>query len=220
MLIPWRNLYSEMLIPGSSLVPPIPDYPEARGITRQNAQEAMNILEAQGYPGGKGLPPIIIRSPLEEGSDIVAMMIKNAWAACLDTDVIIDTVPFPGYYDSLKNDDFTLGTITWVGDYADPLSFLQMWETGNSLNDAGFSDPSFDRKLQEAAEMGRVERYQRLSDAETQLLQTGQVLPFEHFPAVNMIDLRFIGGWHTNALDLHPFKYIFYRNEYEIPGTI
>ena len=42
---------------------------------------------------------------------------------------------------------------TWIGDYADPLTFLQLWTSGSNLNDARFSDKEYDTAVNEAIEL-------------------------------------------------------------------
>ena len=148
--------------------------------------------------------------------DYIRLM-KESWESVLETEVIIDEVPFPGYFSSLKKPDYTLGQITWIGDYADPMTFLQMWQEGSSLNDADFRSEEYNRLLEEAV---GEDRYEKMGEAEKLLLMTAQVLPMSHSPAMNLIDLRFLDGWYANVLDIHPFKYIRFKNNFIIPGTI
>ena len=64
------------------------------------------------------------------------------------------------------------------------------------------------------------ETYQIMSEAESILLNSAQVMPLGHSPALNIIDLRFIDGWYPNVLDIHPFKYIKFKSGFQIPGTV
>jgi len=116
------------------------------------------------------------------------------------------------YFAGIKKRDFVLGVSTWIGDYADPLTFLQLWLTGSNLNDAGFSDPAFDAAVEEAVGIQVPERrYRRLADAEQMLLDSAAVLPLNHSAVAHLINLTRIEGWHANALYLHPFKFIRFR---------
>ena len=47
-----------------------------------------------------------------------------------------------------------------------------------------------------------------LAEAETRLLSGAAVLPTYHSIAVNVVDSDYVEGWFSNALDLHPFKYL------------
>ena len=52
-----------------------------------------------------------------------------------------------------------------------------------------------------------------LAEAERVLLDDGVVLPISHSVCLHAINPETIGGWYTNALDIHPFKYIYFKNE-------
>jgi peptide/nickel transport system substrate-binding protein/oligopeptide transport system substrate-binding protein len=179
--------------------------------------EAMKLLEDAGYPGGKGLPDPVIRVPSE---DDVAEAMKSAWDDVLGMNTEIQIVEFPDYYDSIKSGGYDIATLTWTGDYADPQTFLGMWNSGSSFNDADYSDPEYDRILNEAAKLPFLQRFAKLREAEERLLRSCEVMPVEHFPAVNIIDRRFVDGWYPNALDIHPFKNLHPGLGYDIPGVV
>ena len=215
LLLPWEKIRAGEFLPTSRLIPAIPGYPELKGIEKASVSEGLKLLEDAGYPEGEGLPEIRLRVPYAESPALNLM--KESWESYLKTDVVLEEVPFPRYFQSLKEDSYALGQITWIGDYADPMTFLQMWEQSSSLNDAGFFSEEYNRLLDEAVDENRLEK---MAEAERLLLETAQVLPMSHSPALNLIDLRFIGGWYHNVLDIHPFKYIGHLNEFVIPGTI
>jgi oligopeptide transport system substrate-binding protein len=219
LLLPWDAIYSQQLIPAHTLVPPIGDYPSPAVPMTQNLEEAMALLEEAGYPRGKGLPEIVIRITSGLWGDPIPVWMKQFWEENLETTVRIETIPAREYYDSLAEPGYTLGSLSWAGDYADPMTFLQMWESDSSFNDALFQSEEYDSLLRESAEVEEEERYNELSEAEKYLLDSGEILPMAHFPAIHMLDLRFLGGWYTNALDIHPFKYLFRKNDNPVPHT-
>ena len=220
LMLPWDEIRAGRLIPGTSLVPPIPNYPAADAqlpAKDKRRTEAMQLLNEAGYPEGRGLPGLVIRIPIE---DPVSRIMKETWEREIGLSVVLDIREFPGYYDSLKTDGYDMATLTWTGDYADPHTFLGMWESGSSFNDADFRNAEFDTILTEAAKLPYLQRFTKLREAEELLLRWAQVLPIEHFPSVNLIDLRFIGGWFPNALDIHPFKSIESKLGFDIPGVV
>ncbi len=220
LLLPWDKIYSQQLIPAHTLVPPIGDYPVPAGPMVRNEEEAMKLLDKAGFPGGKGLPEIVVRIPAGLWGDPVPIWMKQYWEEALDTTVRIETIPAADYYDSLAEPGYTLGHLSWAGDYADPMTFLQMWQSQSSFNDASFKSREFDDLLKDSGKTGEENRFGELSQAEKYLLETGEILPLAHFPAIHMLDLRFLGGWYPNALDIHPFKYLYRKNEAPVPNTI
>ena len=221
LLVPWEELRGNRFIPATSLVPPIPNYPEARAdfpaSEEERRDEAMALLMEAGYPGGKGLPDPVIRVSVE---DDVSRAMADAWSEHLNLVARIETVEdFQAYYTSLKSGGWDLATLTWTGDYADPHTFLGMWHSHSSFNDSGFADSTFDNLLAESATLPYLERFTKLVEAEQILLESSQVLPVEHFPSVNLIDRRFVEGWFPNALDIHPFKDLRMKLGFNIPGV-
>lgn len=220
LLLPWEEILGNRFIPATSLVPPIPNYPEATSgfpsSEEERYEEAFTLLSEAGYPAGAGLPNPVMRVPVED--DVTAAM-KKAWDTALSMDVEVDLVEFPEYYNSVKAGGYDIATLTWTGDYADPYTFLGMWNSHSSFNESGYVNNEFDSLLQESATLPFLERYTKMREAEDILLESCQVLPIEHFPSVNLIDQRFVEGWYSNALDIHPFKDLVHRLGYDIPGV-
>jgi oligopeptide transport system substrate-binding protein len=59
-------------------------------------------------------------------------------------------------------------------------------------------------------------RYQILAEAEALLLNQGVVLPVSHPVSLNIIDLKAIGGWYANALDIHPLKALYFTGKTDV----
>ena len=200
-----------VLLPTSRLIPRIPGYPEIEGIEASNRDEAMRLLEEAGYPEGEGLPILIFKLPGDSASQHIAELMTEAWKRDLDLEVGVRSFPFDVYLDEVKKGDFTIGSATWIGDYADPLTFLQMWTTDSNLNDARFADQDFDGLIEQSFGQEGRERYATLGESEEMLLQKAVVLPTSHTPAFNLIDLDRVEGWFPNVLNIHPLKYLRFR---------
>ena len=209
-----------LFMPTDVLVPSIPFYPEVQGISGSDRDQALALLEDAGYPDGTGLPVLVVHIPDGQEPLRVAELMKDAWEEQLDVTTEIRVTPYSRYFDALKTRDFTVGTIGWIGDFADPLTFLQMWITDSNVNDAGFSDFRYDELIDRSMSLTGVARYNALGEAEEILLQTGTVIPVSHSPAINLIDLQAVDGWHPNPLDIHPLKYLRFTDSAPVPGVI
>ncbi len=220
-LIPWSEVRTAEIYftPAQTLVPEIPNYPEVETITEQQVDEALELLEEAGYPDGEGIPPVTISIPETEDNRRIAELLEEAWESNLEVDVNIDAVSYDVYFDYVKTADYDLATLSWIGDYADPLTFLQMWTSDSNLNNAGFSNTRFDELVDQATVETGQRRNATLAEAEEILLTTGLVLPVSHSPAINLIDLGDIGGWHPNPLDVHPFKHLRFKAADPVPGV-
>lgn len=214
LLLPWKEIRdpTAYMAPATTLVLPLPGYSKAKGIDSQDTKEALKLLESAGYPGGAGLPEMKLYFAEGKDSRRIVTLFQTAWKALPALKVSL--VPLnPGkYYDSIAGqgrvEGITLAHTTWIGDFADPEAFLQMWAADSPLNDARFSDPDFENLLSKSYAKDGEERMNLLAEAETLLLKSGAVLPIYHSFAASVIDVEYIEGWYQNALDIHPYKYL------------
>ena len=213
LLLPWKSIRE-----GSSafatdrLVPALSFYPDVEGVTEPNQEKAFELLDRAGYPDGKKLPEISILVPRGSAGAVAAEEIAQIWKDKLQTEVRIEAVDYERYTAEVQEGGFTIGASTWIGDFADPLTFLQMWTSGSKLNDARYENPRYDDLIDRALADAEMTRYEKLAEAERLLLtDEAVVIPLAHPPALNIIDLDRIGGWFPNVLDVHPFKYMKFK---------
>jgi oligopeptide transport system substrate-binding protein len=220
LLLPWDKIRSQdTLLPTSRLVPAIPGYPAEKGIEAADESEALDLLAKAGYAGGKGLPEVVIKIPEGEDVERITQLMSEAWSGKLKLKVTVQGYPYESYLKEVKKSDYTLGTVTWIGDYPDPLTFLQMWTSGSNLNDARFSDREFDELLDRSVSQEDEQRYATLGQAESILLEGAVVLPINHGAAFALIDLDRVEGWYPNVLNIHPFKYLRFHSARVPPGV-
>jgi len=214
LLLPWDQIRSteQYLIPAKTLVLPFDGYEDAKGIEKIDIDEASRLLARTGHSGGADLPPLVILTPDNDDSKRVAGIMESAWEKLEGFQVEVKLVPAGRYFDLVREGPekggYDLGLTTWIGDFADPLAFLQMWTSDSNLNDAGLSDAEYDRLLAEASAKEGPARLDALGAAESRLLGSGAVLPIYHSIAANVVDTAYVRGWYANALDMHPFKYL------------
>ena len=56
---------------------------------------------------------------------------------------------------SVREGQFDLARGSWIGDYVDATTFLDLWVTGGGNNQTGFSSPTYDALLRAASDVGR-----------------------------------------------------------------
>ena len=219
LALPWEQLREGHVLPAKTLIYPISGYPEVAGLDA-DLEEAKRLLVQAGYAGGKGLPELRIRlSPSPDAARIGGLM-AAAWMQELGLKVNIDVVPYPQYFQSLKADNYDVGFSTWIGDFADPYTFLQMWRRDSNLNDARYSDDDYEALLDRSMTEEGEKRWETLAKAEKLLLDRGAVLPISHSPAMNIVDTGELEGWFPNALDIHPLKYLAFKAFRPLRGVV
>ncbi len=91
----------------------------------------------------------------------------------------------------------------WIADYADPVSFLDLFRSDSALNATGFADPDVDALL-DAAQRENDPRRRRvlLADAEQRVLAAHAIVPLYFHVSRHLVSPR-VRGWNTHPLDRH-----------------
>jgi peptide/nickel transport system substrate-binding protein/oligopeptide transport system substrate-binding protein len=218
--LPWDQIRDGFPLPARTFIYRLPGYPEVKGFEEPDVEGARRLLAEAGYPDGKGLPDLVIRlTPSSEAARIGGLM-AAAWMQELGLTVKIDIVPHGRYFQSLKEDDYEVGFSTWIGDFADPYTFLQMWRRDSNLNDARFDDADYEALIDRSMTEDGETRWKTLAEAEKLLLDRGTVLPVSYGSALNIVNMGELDGWFPNALDIHPFKYLAFKAFRPLPGIV
>lgn len=208
-VIPWDIIRSVQgsLLESSSIVP-------ESGLQANISDDILWLLAAGGYPyGEKALPVINMAITRGAQNAQVAELIAALWSKTLGITVILNTVPLTVFASTPELNPYDFCTITWIGDYFDPMAFLQLFASDSSFNLANFTNEEYDALLNAATNAAdEVTRKDLLLQAEQVLLDSGVVIPMSTAFATNFVRNDLISGWETNPLDIHPFKEISFNN--------
>jgi peptide/nickel transport system substrate-binding protein/oligopeptide transport system substrate-binding protein len=219
LALPWESLREGYYLPATTLIYPIMGYPEVQGLENTDLEEARRLMEEAGFPNGEGLPELVIRLASYPEAARIGELMSVAWNQELGVPVRIEVVPDRLYLQSLKTPGYGVGFSTWIGDFADPYTFLQIWRRDSNLNDARLDDADYENLMEKSMSQEGAERYATLAEAEKLLLDRGTVIPISHSPAINIVDTGELDGWYPNALDIHPFKYLAFKAFRPLPGV-
>ena len=193
--------------PAAGLVPPFEGYP-ASPVVEFNPELAQELLAEAGYPGGKGLPDIVFLTTDKESSKRTAEALQAMWKEHLGASVKIKQLEWTSYITAMFDKDYDLAAGGWIGDYMDPLTFLDMWMKGAGNNRTGWSSEEFEKILGEAAQTGiPAERYALLAKAEALFLKERPILPVYWYKR-NYLLHPDVKGWNPLLLDNHPYKFL------------
>lgn len=175
--------------------------------------EARRLLAEAGFPDGKGFPVLNYLSPSKFPSDKgIAVELQSMWRQ-LGITVALTTEEYKTYLDSQKKMDYDVCRSSWIGDYNDPNTFLDMFLSNSGNNRTGWGSAAYDALInQAAAEADPVKRYVILKSAETMLIQTECVVaPVYHFVGVQFYHADQLGGLEANLTDEHPLRCMFWK---------
>lgn len=220
---PWEDMRNAVLVPATTLVFPLTGYPQVDGFSYTDLIEAQHLMkEAKtkyGIAQNERIPLVFDVTEGGISEEKEKLLIESL--AAIDVDLTVRKIPSSVYFNLVKSSDADLFAYTWIGDFADPLAFLDLFKSDSSLNDSGWQNAAYDEMLSQAAQVNDEERYKILAQAETLLLDQGMVIPVYHPVSFNVINLNEVGGWAVNAFDIHPLKYL-YKKQYivKMPNVV
>ena len=144
---------------------------------------ARKLLADAGYPDARGVPPIEILFNSSENHKLTAEAIQQMWRKELNVNAALVNQEEKVYFDSRRQMNYQIIRSTWIGDYNDPNSFLNIWTTGGGNNQTGWSNPEYDRLIAEAEKTAdQALRYAAFQRAEGILSEQGPAVPFFFLP--------------------------------------
>lgn len=221
--VPWDKLREKSFVKATTLVYPLSGYPQVEGYSYTDADEAESLMkEARkkaGIPADKKIPLVFAITDTDFMKERAQLFI-DAWTP-LGIDVQIQKTPVERYLSSIPSWNADLFSYTWIGDFADPLAFLELFQGNSTLNVTGWSNGDYDKLLDDAALYTDENRPKLLSQAEQLLLDSGMVIPISHPVSLNIINPDAVGGWTANAFDMHPLKYLYKKQvKQNIPNMV
>jgi oligopeptide transport system substrate-binding protein len=173
-----------------------------------NYPEARRLLAAAGHAGGKGLPPFEILYNDSESHRLIAEAVQEMWKRQLGVEARLVNQDLKSVLAARRTGSYQIVRSSWIADYEDPDSFLNVWRGGSGNNETGWTDPGYDALLFEADRTVNPEtRQSLLKKAETLLLESAPIIPIYHYTHVFLIQPS-VQGWYPNLLDHHPYKYV------------
>ena len=213
--VPWDLLRAGAIVPATTLIYPLAGYSGVNGISETSTEDAIEMMndarKKLNIPQEERIPIVFGVSAQSERQKSQAELLKKAWEP-LGVDLQIQKTPDDRYIDSITGWNADLFTYSWIGDFADPIAFLELFRGNSTLNPSKWKNDRFDELLNQANETtDNGEHYKLLSQAEQLLLDSGEIIPITHSMSLHAVDLQQIGGWYVNALDIHPFKYLYFK---------
>jgi len=171
------------------------------------------LLAEAGYPGGKGFPLTTYLYSEGELNEGMAIELQSMWMEVLGVTVQPARQEWKVYLNSLGSLDFGIARSSWVGDYPDPNTFLDLFVSGSGNNRTGWSSAAYDRLIGEsAAETDPERRFRLMRRAEEFLVcEEAPIAPIFFYVGIQLYDGNRIGGIEANVLDEHPLREIFLK---------
>jgi oligopeptide transport system substrate-binding protein len=181
----------------------------------RDPEAARKLLAEAGYPGGKGFPRLqyafaSAASGAAKVSENIAIELQQMWREELGVEIELRQIERKIFFAAQSQLDYDLSASSWVGDYNDPNTFLDLFMSNNGNNRTGWKDSRYDDLIRQAnmqTDAGR--RAGLFRQAETLLVSDeAPIVPLYFYAGFNYYDPTKIQGVYQNILDEHPLNAI------------
>ena len=206
-------------------------YSVAKEDYAKNCEEAVALLKGVAESSGKftvgednklvGFPKLIYLTNEGSGHEAIAEYLQQAWGV-YGIEIEIQVQEWATFLNTRKEGNYSVARNGWLGDYNDPISFLDMWYSTSGNNDCQFGRgahasfagydgktwaDSYDAIIAEVKTSTDAEkRFELMHDAEDILMETGAICPIYYYTDIFMCN-DMIDGFFASPLGYKYFMY-------------
>lgn len=145
---------------------------EAKGLFEEGlAEEGMTVedFNKEGF--------VLLYNTLESHKKI-AQAAQEMWRKALGIELGLENVEFQVKLDREKAGEYDISRAGWIGDYMDPMTFIDLWYSTSSFNDAKYNSPEYDKLVETAKSTADQDvRFKAMREAEVMLMEAMPVVP-------------------------------------------
>ena len=162
--------------------------------------EARRLYAEAGY--SKERPLVVeLRTSKSPVHDRIALAVTAMWKEALGVEASFRSEDFRVLKQAIDARETVLFRGSWIGDYNDAYSFLQVLKGGFGINLPRYRSDSYDQALAAASRASGSERAQLLASAEHQLLDDVPLIPLYFYVSKHLVAPR-VSGWYSNVMNV------------------
>ncbi len=136
-----------------------------------------------------------------------AAFVQEQLKVNLGIDLTVESMPFKSRLERMSNKDFSIVFAGWSPDYNDPLTFLDIFETGNGNNHTSYSNPEYDELLNKVrSELDSKTRNEYLIELEKMLMEEQPIGPIYWRSRDYIVSGKIESGVYRSAFQDMNFK--------------
>lgn len=177
-----------------------------------NVDEARKLLAEAGYPDGKNFPEIEIIYNNSGAHQKVMEAIQEQWKKSLGISVKVSGMEWKVLQSTRQEKNYMVARDGWMGDYNDPMTFMDMWTTNSGNNNTSWSNAQYDQLIDKAK--GTLDQKVRMSamhDAEKILMDEQPIAPIYYYTTRMLMDPNKLKGMISNPLGFVYLHYAYIR---------
>ncbi|MBM7702568.1 peptide ABC transporter substrate-binding protein [Metabacillus iocasae] len=180
------NVTKQEQVPATAMVPPQAYGEESHSLYKDGDVEAAKELLAKGLEE-KGMDKLTLKLSYntDEGHQKIAQAIQDMWSKAFEgkVEVSLDNSEWNVYIDKLHNGDYEIGRMGWIGDFNDPITFLELFrEKDGGNNNTYWENAKYQELLaQSQQEVDAEKRLELLKQAEQILIDEMPASPIYYY---------------------------------------
>jgi len=195
--------------PRASFCPEVAGYRPVDGLA-YDVPEAREALRRAGYgEDGKPFPSVELTYNTNEGHKQIAEAIAQQWKRNLGVNVTTRNLEWKVFLADMRTLDYQMCRASWIGDYGDPSTFFDIFESTSGNNRTGWGNARYDALLEQTRrERDLARRLELFQQMERILVEEDcPILPVYGYVNTGLLS-EAVGGWYPNVRNQHPLKYI------------
>lgn len=170
---------------------------------QERESKAREYFSEAGYGPANALR-FQLRYNKSDVQERIALAVSAMWWDVLGARVELVSEEFQVLLSNIREKEITdIFRLSWTGNYNDPQTFLELFESDHSQNLTGYSNQEFDELIRASrTEVDSAKRRSILEDAESIALDDYPAIPIYFYVSKHLVRKR-IKGWSPNVLDIH-----------------
>jgi len=200
-----KNIYQV----AGGFVPPTPGY-EPMNLELYDTVKAKAALVKSGFGPGKQPPHLQILFNNAETHRDNAEVVRQMWKENLGLDAEVVNYEWKVYLENTKNLNYpSVARASWIGDFPDPISFLELYTSDNGNNRTGYNNPIYDAAIKESWTIADpVSRMKKLRECENILMDDMPIIPIYYYALTELRSPK-IHNAFPNPLGMYSWKDIY-----------
>ncbi|MFJ5963787.1 peptide ABC transporter substrate-binding protein [Bacillus sp. NPDC093026] len=152
-------------------------------------------IKELGYKSVSDLPTLKLSYNTDEAHQKIAQAIQEMWKKDLGVKVELDNSEWNVYIDKLHSGDYQIGRMGWLGDFNDPVNFLELYkDKDGGNNDTGWENKEYQKLLNDSSkETDATKRLEMLKKAEKILIDDMPIAPIYFYTQLWVKDPKLKG---------------------------